>query len=157
MKSLIPLIITPLALAGCAALNVGWYKPGMSQQEFAQDRYECMASSQMQVSGAAVNGSATPYYGQVNGAASSYTTTNNPLFSACMQARGYVWTNQAAVEKYEASQNNYQPPPAPYRAPATTPTRSSKSDPGTDAWYDCMKQHNWSDAALNVCERYEQH
>ena len=149
MKGLVPLIITPLALAGCAALNVGWYKADMSQQEFAQDRYECMASSQMQVSGAAVNGSATPYYGSVNGAASSYTTTNNPLFSACMQARGYVWTNQAAVEKYEASRN-YQPPPAAYRAPATTPTHASQSE---DAWYDCMKQHNWSDAALNVCEQ----
>jgi hypothetical protein len=101
MKSLVPLVVT--ALAGCAALNLGWYKPGVSQQEFAQDKYQCIGSSQTNVSQAAVNVSATPYYGSVNGGAASYTTTNMPLFSACMQARGYVWTNQAAVEKYEAS------------------------------------------------------
>jgi hypothetical protein len=27
-----------------------------------------------------------------------------PLFQACMRAQGYVWTNQADVERYEANQ-----------------------------------------------------
>lgn len=137
MKRLVPLIAT--ALAGCAALNVGWYKPGGSPQEFAQDKYECMSSSQMNVSQAAVNGSANPYYGSVNGAANSYTTTNTPLFQACMQARGYVWTNQAAVEKYEAAQNsNYQPPPHQSTAAYTQSDHAS-----SEAWYNCMKDHQW--------------
>ena len=77
MRYILPLA-TFAALTGCAAMNTGWYKPGMSQQEFAQDKYECMSGSQMQASGAYVNA-----YG---GAASSGTTTNMPLFQACMQA-----------------------------------------------------------------------
>lgn len=116
-----------LALTGCAALNFGWYKPGVSQQEFAQDKFACMNGSQMQVSTSNVNGTGSTYYGggdvtcntygsttncsggggysqpgSISGSSASYTTTNMPLFQACMQARGYVWTNQAQVEKYEA-------------------------------------------------------
>lgn len=75
------------AFSGCASLNKGWYQPGVSQQDLADDKYECMSKSQMQVN----SGYA--------GAASSGTTPNMPLFQACMQARGYVWTNRAAVEK----------------------------------------------------------
>ena len=29
-------LITVAALTGCASMNFGWYKPGVSQQEFAQ-------------------------------------------------------------------------------------------------------------------------
>ena len=115
-------LIAWIPLAGCAGLDLsqrGWYKPDMSQ--FAQDRYECMANSQMQVSQAGVNGTATPYYGQVNGAANSYTTTNTPLFSACMQAHGYVFTTQKQVSKYEATYAN--------------PSQSSTRD-------QCLKDHN---------------
>lgn len=122
MKQTTVLIASSL-LVGCAGLDLskrGWYKPDMSQ--FAQDRYECMANSQMQVSGAAVNGTATPYYGQVNGAANSYTTTNTPLFSACMQAHGYVFTTQKQVNEYEGSQ-------------AASPGQSY-------TWSQCVKDHN---------------
>jgi hypothetical protein len=140
-------------LVGCAALNAVWYKPGGTQQEFARDRYECMASSQMSVSQAAVNGSATPAYGSVNGAASSYTTTNEPLFSACMQARGYVWTNQATVQKYEASQSNYQPAGSAPERPAVVSTQSAKSAASEKAYEECMKRYNWADSADAKCQR----
>jgi hypothetical protein len=101
-------------------MNFGWYKPGISQQEFAEDKYECMSKSQMEASGAYVNA-----YG---GAASSQTTTNMPLFQACMQARGYVWTNQAEVEKYEAAQ---QPAPA-YSSSSTSHPPASRTDRGSE-------------------------
>ncbi len=151
MKRLVPLILMALA-GGCAALNVGWYKPGVSQQEFAQDKYQCMASSQMNVSQASVNGSATPSYGSINGGAAAYTTTNTPLFSACMQARGYVWTNQAAVQQYEASQSSYEP----VTTPATVrPAQSAGSSAAAgDAYYACMKRHHWDDNAEETCQRY---
>jgi len=122
-------VLISLVLTGCAALNVGWYKPGASQQEFAQDQYVCMSGSQMQVSTSNVNGTGSTYYGAqnttcntygstmncssgggysqpgtVSGSSASYTTTNTPLFQACMRAKGYVWTNQANVERYEANQ-----------------------------------------------------
>ena len=95
MRYILPLFVIA-ALTGCASMNFGWYKPGGSQQEFAEDKYECMSKSQMEASGAYVNA-----YG---GAASSQTTTNLPLFQACMQAGGYAWTSQAEVERHEAAQ-----------------------------------------------------
>lgn len=82
-----------IAICGCAALQMGWYKPGASQSDFAQDKYACMENSQEHVSGAYVN----PY----GGAASSGTITNIPLFQACMEARGYVWTSMAQVDAIE--------------------------------------------------------
>jgi len=119
-----------LALTGCAALNFGWYKPGVSQEEFAQDKFACMSGSQMQVSTSNVNGTGSTYYGggnvtcntegsmtncsggggysqpgQITGSSASYVTTNVPLFQACMQARGYAWTNQAAVNRYESNRS----------------------------------------------------
>ncbi len=90
------IILTTLlatTLCGCAALQMGWYKPGATQADFAQDKYSCMESSQERVSGAYVN----PY----GGAASSETATNIPLFQACMEARGYIWTNRAEVNSIE--------------------------------------------------------
>jgi len=117
-----------LAVTGCAALNMGWYKPGVSVQEFNQDKFACMNGSQMQVSTSTVNGRGPTYYGGANvtcntlgsttncsggggysqpgyvsGSSASYVTTNMPLFQACMQARGYVWTSQAEVNREEDS------------------------------------------------------
>ena len=122
-------VLISLVLTGCAALNAGWYKPGASQQEFARDQFGCMSGSQMQVSTSNVNGTGSTYYGaenttcntygsttncssgggysqpgHISGSSASYTTTNMPLFQACMRAQGYVWTNQADVERYEANQ-----------------------------------------------------
>ncbi len=85
--------LSTFALCACAALQMGWYKPGASEADFAQDKYSCMESSQERVSGAYVN----PY----GGAASSGTTTNIPLFQACMEARGYTWTSRAEVNNLE--------------------------------------------------------
>jgi hypothetical protein len=132
MRYILPLSIIA-ALTGCASMNFGWYKPGVSQEEFAQDKFACMNGSQMQVSTSNVNGTGSTYYGggdvtcntygsttncsggggysqpgHVSGSSASYTTTNQPLFQACMQARGYVWTNQAAVEKYEHHNDEIQ-------------------------------------------------
>lgn len=117
-----------LALTGCAALTMGWYKPGVSAQEFNQDKFDCMNGSQMQVSTSNVRGTGSTYSGggnvtcntfgsttncsgaggysqpgYVSGSSASYVTTNMPLFQACMQARGYVWTSQAQVDREEES------------------------------------------------------
>lgn len=122
-------VLISINLYGCAALNYSWYKPGISQQEFAQDRFGCMSGSQMQVSTANVNATGPTYRGVENttcntygwktncsseggysqpgaasGSSESYTTTNAPLFQACMQARGYAWTNQADLGRYEVDQ-----------------------------------------------------
>lgn len=119
-----------MALTGCANLSadldMGWYKHGISAQEFNQDKFACMSASQMQVSTSAVNGQGPTYYGggnitcntygsmtncsggggysqpgYVSGSSASYVTTNAPLFQACMQARGYEWMSQAEADSEE--------------------------------------------------------
>jgi hypothetical protein len=112
VKQTLLFVLVAAALSGCAAMHTGWYKPGNSPAGFAQDKYECMSNSQMAVSGAYVN--------KYGGVANSYTTTNTPLFSACMQAHGYTWTNQAAVNNYEASQQETEIAAARERASAAS-------------------------------------
>lgn len=140
-----------LVLTGCADMNMGWYKPGVTAQHFAQDKFACMNGAQMQVSTSNVNGTGSTYNGggnvtcnsygsttncsggggysqpgQITGSSASYVTTNTPLFQACMQARGYAWTSQAQVQKYEASQAP-QPAPAYNSAPNSYSQASAQS------------------------------
>lgn len=99
--ALLPVIL--LAMSGCTtmleSMTTGWYKDGATSEQFAQDNYACMAASQTEVSQAYVNGTVTPYYGSVNGAASTYQTTNNPLFASCMGSRGWVWSDMNTAKK----------------------------------------------------------
>lgn len=78
----LPIIITlaVVTLSGCAT-GTWWHRDNTSQQQWEKDRYECMASSQSYTSSAYIN----PY----GGSAESGTSTNTPLFEACLQARGY--------------------------------------------------------------------
>jgi hypothetical protein len=69
-------------LSACGAANNNvWVKPGASQTEFSQVRYACMQQSQHRVS--------TAYLDKYGGASNSQVTTNDPLFSACMNAQGW--------------------------------------------------------------------
>lgn len=147
-----------LALTGCAALNMVWYKPGATQEQFAQDRFDCMSRSQMQVSASNVSGRGSTYYGggnvtcntfgvttncsggggysqpgYVSGSSASYVTTNVPLFQACMEARGWAWTSQAQVDSenqssYEETSPTEEAPPAEQVSSNDTTT---ESDVGT--------------------------
>ena len=67
-----------------------WEKPGSSQNDFSQDRYACMQQSQQPVSGAYIN--------QYGGFASSNIITNNNLFSACMNSRGWNLTAKTSPQ-----------------------------------------------------------
>lgn len=91
-------------LYGCA--KPMWVKPGASQQDFGVDKYQCMQQAQQRVSGAYVNA-----YG---GASSNQVITNEGLFNACMNSKG--WTLQstsslersAAQQRQQAEQNTFQ-------------------------------------------------
>lgn len=67
----------PPRAAAAQADRVMVVKPGMSRQEYSTDRYECMQASQRQTTRVA------------NGVSDTSQTTNVPLYSACMSARGY--------------------------------------------------------------------
>lgn len=80
-----------------------------------------------------------------------------PLFQACMQARGYVWTSQAQVEKYEASQAP-QPSNADSQQPQTySNDGSGATDGALTEWYNafdrCLRglPNPPSAAAINTC------
>lgn len=79
----IAIIIASISLSGCVTTVGYWEKPGATQQVFAVDKFQCMATAQQQVS--------SSYVDQYGGSGSSYQNTNLPLFGAYMNARGYSW------------------------------------------------------------------
>jgi predicted aspartyl protease len=83
-----------LVLFGCAAQTT-WVKPGLTQEEFAKDRYACMQQSQQRVG--------TAYVSQYGGGASNRVITNGNLFNACMNAQGYTLQKQASVDQAKAA------------------------------------------------------
>ena len=72
-----------LFLPGCASKPppIEWSKPGGSIEQLHADRYVCLQQSQQSVS----YGSADAYGAHTD----SRVITNQTLFGACMQARGY--------------------------------------------------------------------
>ena len=74
-----------------------WSKPNFTQQEFAKDRYDCLQQSQQGQSSAS-GGYCTGYYCQP-GQAQSSVITNDGLFKACMEARGWSLIDKQAVNQ----------------------------------------------------------
>ena len=69
-----------------------WSKPDASREQFAKDRYGCMQEARSNVSGASVTGGFRTSTGlALPGGGQSYSreAINQPLFEACMEARGY--------------------------------------------------------------------
>jgi hypothetical protein len=83
-----------IVVAGCQPLV--WNRPGALQADFNTDRFQCMQVSQQQSSSAYVN--------RYGGYASSEQTTNDPLFKACMNAKGWSLERQGANNE-QAAQN----------------------------------------------------
>jgi hypothetical protein len=73
-----------LLLSGCVLPT--WNKPDGTQQEFAQDKYQCLSAAQQQQGSAVVN--------SAGGYANQGAVTNPYLFSSCMNAHG--WYLQAS-------------------------------------------------------------
>lgn len=81
-----------LVLTGCA--KPLWIKPGASQEDFGRDKYECMQQAQQRVSGAYVNA-----YG---GASTNKVITNDGLFNACMNSKGWTLQSSSNIEQAQA-------------------------------------------------------
>jgi hypothetical protein len=90
------LLSAMLAVAGCSQ-TVAWNKPGASQAEFNNERYRCMQEAQQQSSSAYVN--------RYGGVASSGQTTNEPLFNACMNAKGWYLQKDTGGEGKATAQS----------------------------------------------------
>ena len=103
MKKLI-LSIAVLFMSGCANNNFAWYKADGTQEMFSQDRYACLQQTQQPTS--------TAYYGNYGGllqskqyTASSGMATNSPLYTACMNSRGWTWRDQTAAQNSNSAPN----------------------------------------------------
>jgi predicted aspartyl protease len=94
VKRFIATVPATLVLFGCAAQPTTWVKPGLTQEQFAKDRYACMQQSQQRVSSA--------YVSQYGGGAVNHVITNANLFNACMTAQGYAVQNDKAVAALDA-------------------------------------------------------
>jgi hypothetical protein len=69
--------------AACVSPRVVHYsRPDTTQQQFMQDRYECLQEAEQRVSAAAV----TPY----GGGASSSVVASCGVWASCLGARGYT-------------------------------------------------------------------
>lgn len=99
-------IASMFGLSACAPM-MAWNKPGASQAEFSQDKYDCMQQSQQQVSGAYVN--------KFGGGASSQVVTNGNLFNSCLNARGWTLVQQPNANAAQPGQPA-SPPNDPIRA-----------------------------------------
>lgn len=71
-----------LIVSGCGHGAKTWVKPGAGTEEFTQARYACLQQGQQPYSAAYIN--------RYGGSASGGMTTNEMLFSACMEAGGWA-------------------------------------------------------------------
>jgi hypothetical protein len=83
-------------LVGCVQqIQALWMKPGAETDEFQQARYGCMQGSQQPNSSA--------YIGRYGGVANSGMVTNDGLFTACMNAGGWVLMPVTDVKAFNES------------------------------------------------------
>jgi uncharacterized protein YceK len=81
-KTLFVIVPFLIIIAGCSSVAFTYSKPGVTEQEKAQDAYQCRRESTYQASNAQVN----PY----GGSASSGNKVDINMAIACLQARGYT-------------------------------------------------------------------
>ena len=124
MKKIL-IIASALFIYGCS--QPLWVKPGASQQDFGIDKYQCMQQSQQRVSGTYVNA-----YG---GASSNKVITNEGLFDACMNSRGWTLQSSNSLEKSSAQQRQ-QVEQNTYRFEMLAQRRAALcKDPSYEAFY----------------------
>lgn len=109
-------LVSVFALSACAPM-MSWNKPGASQAEFSQDKYDCMQQSQQQVSGAYIN--------KFGGGSSSQVITNGNLFSSCLNAKGWTLVQQPNGNAAQPGQLG-SPPSDPIRAATDASVASFK-------------------------------
>ena len=85
-----------ILLSGCAApISYTWVKPGGTTQEFKSVNYECLQASQQRE--AYSNLSYNSLLGGYQGGSGNTVNTNNQLFNACMNAKGWALQAQRSV------------------------------------------------------------
>lgn len=84
-------LVLCLLLTGCVYNQSAWIRPGVTKQEFAQDKYVCMQEATIQTSVTVNVGDDQPsgFWGGVVKARGNQPRRDAELFQACMEAHGY--------------------------------------------------------------------
>lgn len=98
-----------------------WVKPNFTKAEFSRDKYDCLKEAQQEESYSS-GGFCVRGYCQPN-TSGSYVSTNDKLFTACMEARG--WTSK--LERTDV-QSQQKPTSAPKPVPKPIPVTESATD-----------------------------
>jgi len=135
MKKL-PLIILVL-LASCALPpQMVWVKTNAKQGEFEQARYACLQQSQQYSSSSYIAPNAL--LGGYQGSSSSGMGTNDQLFGACMNSKGFYL--QAQNQNIN-TQNSNAMPRVSYGDARTSCLNKGFKD-GTYPFNECIKQNS---------------
>ncbi len=68
-----------------------WVKQGSTREDFSKDKYACLQESQQSAS--------SGYFNRYGGSSSSGAITNNNLYRACMEARGWSLREESEIVK----------------------------------------------------------
>ena len=151
--SFVVVVAAALLSSGCARQQYTWVGPS---EGFAETRYRCLQETRSTYSQADVNA----YYGH----SQSGETINEPLFMACMEAKGYrlMSTQQATAMQPPAAQVNPTVQSSAYverlwyKATAEylgtyEAERARCGGPGTPSatFAPCMQSAGWSVIALS--------
>lgn len=82
------LLVALLTLAGCGSGQYYFSKPGFSQQQYEQDKYECLRSAQQPM-----------LISPAPGMSAGGMATNNEIYLACFRAKGYTVQSEGEREQ----------------------------------------------------------
>ncbi|MBS0154273.1 MAG: SUMF1/EgtB/PvdO family nonheme iron enzyme [Nitrospira sp.] len=83
-----------LMLGGCGGNQYYFSKPGFSQQQYEQDKYECLRSAQQPM-----------LISPAPGMSAGGMATNNEIYLACFRAKGYTVQSEEEREGKEFEEN----------------------------------------------------
>lgn len=111
------------SLSACAPMPV-WTKPGGSQDELGRVRYQCLQEAQQRAAASRSTG--------YQSAAVDKMVTNDELFNACMNSRGWYLTRPANNQPSTNVQPNASKQPNETPVPVTTQTNVQSAPSGKD-------------------------
>ena len=113
-----------VSLAACAPMPV-WTKPGGTQDELSRSRYQCLQEAQQRAAASRSIG--------YQSAAVDKMVTNDELFNACMNSRGWYLTRPANNQPSTSVQPNASKQPNETPLPVSTQTNIQSAPSGKNS------------------------
>ena len=128
-------MIAGLLLSSCAQQNLVWVKPGASNNQFPQDRYDCLQRSQQAYSSShsSNTGGVVSPNAISTSSSSAGMTTNEQLFNACMNSKGWNLVRQNPIPNGQQQINQAASP-----SEATKICQNKGLKPDTYPFSECM-------------------